>query len=208
MEITAEELSKLLDEQYKRGYETGKDQATCEYNGHAFVDLGLLSGTLWATCNVGATRPEEYGDYFAWGETKPKTEYVEENYAYADKPKPNVLPESEDAATANWGKGWRMPTNEDFEELINRCSWKYIKQNNVFGCLFTGPNGHSIFLPNAGTISEESGSDGSYWSSCCENEKEPDFLEFNDGGCMVRDYDYLGDDHCGQLVRPVCSIKK
>lgn len=207
MEITAEELNKLLDEQYKRGYEAATLQATGNFNGHAFVDLGLPSGTLWATCNVGATRPEEYGDYFAWGETEIKTKYTEENYAYTGKPKPNVLPESEDAATAKWGKGWRMPTFNDFEELVDHCSWKIIKQNNVSGCMFIGPSGKSIFLPDAGSLNEDGLSTSGYWSSSSQDGNEPWYLEIDEKSRMVRYYDYA-DYYCGQSVRPVCSIKK
>ncbi len=122
---------------------------------HDYVDLGLPSGLLWATCNVGANSPEEYGDYFAWGETEPKSSYSISNYSYSSNPK--VLPLSADAAHVNWGGDWRMPTKEEFEELIECCSWLWITQNEVNGHKVTGQNGNSIFLPDT---------DGDmYWSS-------------------------------------------
>jgi hypothetical protein len=92
-----------------------------EINGHEYVDLGLPSGTLWATCNVGANSPEEYGDFFAWGEVEPKEEYTNENYTYTETS--NVLPLSADAANANWGEAWRMPTRNEQDELRIYCSW-------------------------------------------------------------------------------------
>ncbi|MBQ0155830.1 MAG: hypothetical protein KBT22_04555 [Bacteroidales bacterium] len=99
---------------------------------HEYVDLGLPSGTLWATCNIGATKPEEFGDYFAWGETEPKENYNDETYKwvvesrvfyskYIEKTGPFVLLAEDDAVVANWGNGWRMPTNEEQRELVEEC---------------------------------------------------------------------------------------
>lgn len=119
---------------------------------HEYVDLGLPSGTLWATCNVGATKPEEFGDYFAWGETKPKKVYDINSYKWFDHSKElsslndcifnyeskTLLPE-DDAATANWGKEWRMPSSEEQRELIENCHvvWTYnYKNSNVPGVVF------------------------------------------------------------------------
>ena len=131
-----------------------------------YVDLGLPSGLLWATCNVGATTPEGYGDCFAWGETTPKNTYTEGNYTYSDNPA--TLPSDHDAATANWGSGWRMPTQAEFHELIDNTTNTWTTQNGVNGWLFTA-NGNSLFLPAAGYSVDgshsEYGFDGSYWSS-------------------------------------------
>ena len=150
-------------------------------NGHSWVDLGLPSGTKWATCNLGATSPEDYGDYFAWGETAPKEEYTEETYIYfngtvddnyqitkycnnADNgyngftDNLTTLEASDDAATVNWGSGWRMPTKEEMQELLDNCTI----HNDSDGCLFTGPNGNSIFLPAAGAYSYPYGDDNGY----------------------------------------------
>ena len=158
-------------------------------NGHAYVDLGL--SVKWATCNVGANNPEEYGDYFAWGETEPKSEYYwrtykwcKEAYVYLTKyctdsshgtvDNKTVLDLADDAANANWGGNWRMPTIEELQELVNNCTWIWTTQNGVNGCLVTSKkNGNSIFLPAAGfngfgysglgLYSEDS--NGYYWSS-------------------------------------------
>ena len=115
------------------------------YNGHDYIDLGLPSGTMWATCNVGAENPEGYGDYFAWGETQPKAVYTDSNYVYShggydDFTKYCTKPEfgyngftdnlktlqpSDDAATVNWGEGWRTPTMNEWIELVTKCSYNY-----------------------------------------------------------------------------------
>ena len=158
---------------------------------HEYVDLGLPSGTLWATCNIGATTPEGYGDYFAWGETKAKSVYNWEKYKYAkgyyneyplltkyctdDYYGENgfvdnltLLQPSDDAATANWGRDWRMPTLEEWKELRDNTTRIWTTQNGVYGKLFTGPNGNTLFLPAAKR--QEEGLDfnysfGCYWSS-------------------------------------------
>ena len=143
-----------------------------------YVDLGLPSGLLWATCNVGANAPEEYGDYFAWGETTPKDTYDWSTYQYGDgstftkytgsEGLTTLLPE-DDAATANWGSGWRMPTNEEWQELYNNTTMTWTQQNGVNGKLFTAVNGNSLFLPAAGGRWDDElddvGDYGNYWSS-------------------------------------------
>ena len=139
---------------------------------HEWVDLGLPSGTLWATCNVGANAPEEYGDYFAWGETAPKYYYSWSTYKwyksdanYSGFTKYCIyssncyngftdgkteLDPADDAATANWGSGARMPSMEQIDELVNNCTWQWTRRNGVNGRLVTGLNDNSIFLPAAG----------------------------------------------------------
>ncbi len=145
---------------------------------HEYVDLGLPSGLLWATCNVGANAPEEYGDYFAWGETQPKDVYNWDTYQYYDGGNLTkytgsdgltiLLPE-DDAATANWGNDWRMPTKEEWQELYQNTTHTWTMQNGVNGRLFTAPNGNSLFLPAAGSRGEGDlygvGSYGDLWSS-------------------------------------------
>ena len=127
-------------------------------NQHEYVDLGLPSGTLWAKCNVGAKTETEYGDYFAWGETKPKNEYSWENYKfgdennltkYNDEDKLTELELKDDAANVNMGSAWCIPTKEQFEELF-KLDKKFIKNyndTNVPGMLFTSENGNTLFLP-------------------------------------------------------------
>ena len=134
-----------------------------------FVDLGLPSGLLWATTNVGANNPEEYGSYFAWGETSPKSDYNWTTYKYANGSETTLtkycssyeygyvdyketLEEDDDAATANWGKPWRTPTLSETQELISYCSWSYTLKNGTYGYTATGPNGNSIFLPAGGVM--------------------------------------------------------
>lgn len=151
-----------------------------EEHPHA-VDLGL--SVKWASCNVGANSPEEYGDYFAWGEISPKSSYTWDNYqhwvlGYDDSGdwyvkyatlNSDISGTQYDAATANWGGSWRMPTKAEIEELLNECNWQWTTQDGVTGMRVTGPNGNSIFLPAAGARDGSSsnyvGSYGFYWSS-------------------------------------------
>ena len=139
-------------------------------NYHEYVDLGLPSGTLWATCNVGASSPEEHGDYFAWGETQPKEYYDWSTYQYCNggynrltkycfvseygfngfTDNLNTLLPEDDAATANWGNSWRMPTEEEWQELYQNTTNIWTTQNGINGMLFTASNGNSLFLPAAG----------------------------------------------------------
>lgn len=147
------------------------------------VDLGL--SVKWASCNVGAEFPEEYGDYFAWGETEEKDCYGWSTYkwcngssdtqtkyctnsSYGTVDGKNTLDPEDDAATANWGSPWRMPTRSEIEELIDNCTWSWTIQNGVNGYKVTGSNGNSIFLPAAGNRDGMEvyacGSFGCYWS--------------------------------------------
>ncbi len=173
-------------------------------NGYDWVDLGLPSGTKWATCNVGASTPEGYGDYYAWGETSPKSSYSSSNYSNSSQP--TILPSNKDAATANWGSGWRMPTQTEMDELLNNSTHVWTTQNGVNGCLFTGPNGNSIFLPAAGYRSGSlyyDGSRGEYWSSSLSSYRT-DYawrLYFASGYCNVNDY----PRYYGRSVRAVCQ---
>lgn len=147
---------------------------------HEYVDLGLPSGTLWATCNIGAEIPEDFGDYFAWGETDPNADGYKfrvegeasdsmSRYNRADNLR-KLLPE-DDAATVNWGKEWRMPTQEDFEELSANCEFKWITINGIIGAKLTAKNGNYIFFPPAGRGDDYGsgtvyvGTSGFYWSS-------------------------------------------
>lgn len=125
----------------------------CFSNGHEFVDLGLPSGLKWATCNVGAAKPDGYGEYYAWGELEPKDLYSGSTYLYNKVDLPDFSGDPQyDVARAKWGAAWRMPTRTEYEELMEYCTWEYTTLNNVGGCKVTGQNGNYIFLPGAGTI--------------------------------------------------------
>ena len=178
------------------------------------VDLGL--SVKWANCNVGAKSPEEYGDYFAWGETKTKSKYTKYNSVICDLSISELksrgiigsdgnLTVAYDAATANWGGGWRMPTLDEMKELCNNCSWSWTTQNGVNGYMITGPNGNSIFLPDAanrnGAGGYSRGSSVDYWSGTLYeyNSRYAYGLDFN-GGRWNWSYDSCYDGH---TVRPV-----
>ena len=138
------------------------------------VDLGL--SVKWACCNVGASVPEGYGGYYAWGETEEKIDYDWDTYKYYnnstggyDYTGSNISCTQYDVAHVKWGGSWRMPTLDEIKELVNKCTKKWTTLNGVNGRLFTGPNGNSIFLPAAGyrvgTDLYNRGSYGYYWSA-------------------------------------------
>lgn len=182
------------------------------YNGHEYVDLGLPSGTLWATCNVGADNPGDFGDYFAWGETQTKDHYHWDNYQYcmgSDTTQTKycnhasygyngytdnltVLQSGDDAAAAQWGSGWRMPTGEEWLELLNNTTNKTSVQNGHRGRLFTASNGKSLFLPHAGSWCAWAYVDNKYyWSSSLVSANPRKAWAFSD---------YYGDgDYCELL---------
>ena len=197
------------------------------YNGsHEYVDLGL--SVKWATCNVGATTPEGYGDYFAWGETTPKTTYDWSTYKYCNGTwntmtkyctdsyygtvdNKTTLELTDDAAHVNWGGSWRMPTKAEQDELIYNCTWTWTTQNRVNGYKVTSKkNGNSIFLPAAGyrnnSLLYDAGSRGFYWSSS---------LDTRGAYCAYFVYfEYFESDYVnwfssyryyGHSVRPVCE---
>ena len=200
----------------------GGKTATCAVtvkNAEA-VDLGLPSGLKWGSCNIGASSPEEYGDYYAWGETSTKSNYSWETYkwgSYNSLTKYNTsssygtvdnntkLDNSDDVARVKLGGKWRMPTDDEWTELRTKCTWTWTTQNGVYGRKVTGPNGNSIFLPAAGyrdgTSLDSAGSYGYYWSSSLYTVSPycAWFVYFYSGG-VGRYYSY----RClGQSVRPV-----
>ena len=194
-------------------------------NGHEYVDLDLPSGTLWAICNIGADAPEEYGYYFAWGETEPKEIYNWETYKYCNGGSTqltkycdssnygfngfvdnlyNLLPD-DDAATTNWGIGFYTPTFWQWSELVENTTRKWVIQNGVNGALFTGSNGQTLFLPAAGDRWEEDlfieGSVCRFWTKD----------RYMDPSCAWDSYiDEVGGSNsglyrsCGLTIRAVC----
>ncbi len=117
----------------------------CEYYA---VDLGLPSGVKWANCNLGATFPEAYGNYYVWGEVDARKSNTTSSSNLYTKFYEYVSSNYKDAAKYNWGETWSVPSKENAEELINKCTWELVTQNAVEGYKVTGPNGNSIFLPN------------------------------------------------------------
>lgn len=197
-----------------------------EYGAHYYVDLGLPSGTKWATMNVGASSPSDYGDYFAWGETSPKSNYDWSNLKYCldnsgdkfskyvtDSRYGNVdgkkeLDLSDDAAYVNWGEGWCMPSEAQQDELREKCTWTWTSMGGHDGYKVVGPNGNSLFLPAAGYRNGSSsygvGSSGDYWSRSLYlgGQWSAYYLDFNSG-----DVDWLfGYRSFGRSVRPVLGF--
>ena len=132
--------------------EDGVSSATGTIAGHEYVDLGL--SVKWARCNIGADSPEDYGDYYAWGETSTKSTYTEENSKAlgTDLGSDICGNASYDAARANWGESWCLPTDLDIRELISECKGEWTTMNGKSGYKFTSKvNGKSIFLPAAGS---------------------------------------------------------
>ena len=203
--------------------------------GHEYVDLGLPSGTLWATCNVGAVKPEDCGDYYSWGETWKKSTYNKDNYRYikggnnhkltkycTDKKYGyrgftdfvTTLEACDDAATTKWGEGWHTPTINQWEELISNCFWTWTSD-----CIkIVGSNGNSILLPVAGSRIDGDlncvGSMGDYWSSSL-------YEELPDRACSLTVYElYFPEGKAkryernrayrfvGFPIRPVCSFQE
>ena len=196
-------------------------------DGHEYVDLGLPSGTLWATCNVGASKPEEYGNYYAWGEIETKKSYDFDNYKWGDGSgkvtkyceysfcgtvdnRTELLPE-DDAATANWGSSWRMPSSDQINELCNPSytTTEWTALNGVNGLKITSKkNGKSLFLPAAGEcglVLGYVGAHGYYWSRSL----------FPEGSCWAYNLNFYtnvvdcsGDDRMyGRSVRPILLQK-
>lgn len=172
------------------GLECAAQTISGQAGGHDYVDLGLKSGTKWATCNVGAAKPAEYGNYYAWGETLPKDKYTWESYvwsknsyntltkycaekSYGKEDTLRILVKSDDAAIANWGSAWRMPTRAEEQELFEGCDWIAVDDfegSGVAGRVGRSKfNGNTIFLPASGFYDGDKlydvGESAGYWSS-------------------------------------------
>ena len=207
----------------------GEKKATCtvtvnEKSSYTYVDLGLPSGLKWATSNIGASSPEEYGDYFAWGETETKTDYswmtykwcngsdynlTKYNYnnSFGTVDNKNTLEESDDIAHVQLSGKWHIPTEEEWTELLTTCTHTWVRQNGVDGTLVTGKNGKTIFLPAAGgkdgTSLDGAGSYGGYWSSSLN-------MDYYSGGALSVAFSSSGVSrggyylrYSGRTVRPV-----
>ena len=169
------------------------------------VDLGLPSGLKWASCNIGASSPEECGNYFAWGEIDPKSNYSDFNSITRQKKMKQINGDANyDVATAKLGKSWHVPTLADFEELIKNCTWEWTTVNGVNGYKVTGPNGNSIFLPSTGyrdgAVCNNDGKMGEYWSSTPHKDTEYSYYLCYSGDSY---YTFWNCRYVGRCVRPV-----
>lgn len=188
---------------------------------HEYVDLGL--SVKWATCNVGANAPKEYGNYYAWGETQSKTNYTMVNYKFTNSEGTKVtkyctdsifgkvdfnteLETEDDAATVNWGGSWRIPTSEEWEELIKSCTWTWTQLDSINGYVVKAVNGNSIFLPAAGYYYGEKcnrvGMNGYYWSSTLDADEPLNAWRIYFGEEFIGQKCYISRYH-GRSVRPV-----
>ncbi len=176
-------------------------------NGYDYVDLGLTSGALWATCNLGADKPEEYGDYFAWGELKHKYRYEMNNYVGNASGKYdvyNILELEDDVVYKKMGGAWHIPSPAEINELKDECEWTWTSINNVNGYEVKGPNGNTIFLPAAGVFYEtldNVGKGGIYRANAKIGKTT--FNLYLDEEYGVRAY-YENEAHPGHSIRPVC----
>ncbi len=224
-EINSNQIVFQITAMSNSGSSSSKTSNNSVHNGHEYVDLGLPSGLLWATCNIGATNPGDYGNYYAWGETVKKTHYSWSTYKYgSDRDALNryntrtnygtvdnktVLDPEDDVAHVKWGGAWRMPTDAEMTELREYCKWKWTTINGKKGYkVVSKVNNKWIFLPAAGYRSDSrfrnDGSYGYYWRSSLLSDSPNDawYLLFNSSG-FIRD-DYYGDRCYGMSVRAVC----
>lgn len=209
------------------------EQLTALVPAHAYVDLGLTSRTKWATTNIGADSPEEYGDYFSWGETQGydggKTTFFWDNYKHSEGSKETLtkycynsdcgyngftdklkeLEPEDDAAYVNWGSNWRMPTSAQWEELHDECTWTWIEEGRKVGFeVSSKKNGNSIFLPAAGYRTESAlytdGTNGCYWSCSLYDNGVWPYYAIGIGLKGSLGVDFSGfSRHYGFSVRPV-----
>ncbi len=185
---------------------TDKAAVVKEVLGHAFVDLGLPSGLKWATCNVGANSPSEYGNYYAWIEINTKESYAEDNcVTYSEQVGELSGNPKYDVARAKWGGNWRMPTKTEMHELLNSCTWIWVSQGGKNGYKVVGPNGNSIFLPatgyRIGTSLLDAEKSGYLWTSTPDKSevKFASSLYINNATHSLG----LSDRSVGFAVRPV-----
>ncbi|MCD8290459.1 MAG: hypothetical protein LUC91_03040 [Prevotella sp.] len=182
------------------------DNASGSVNNHDYVDLGL--SVKWATCNVGAETPSQYGDYYAWGKSETSTKYTKATCYTFGRSINDIAGDAErDAAQVNWGGSWRMPTKEECEELISKCKGEWTTIGSHDGYMVTGKNGKKIFLPAAGSRTNSdyyaTSEMGYYWSST------PDTEDTRRAFALTFDTkDFLKSwplRYCGQTIRAVCT---
>ncbi|MCQ2208345.1 MAG: hypothetical protein MJZ02_09030 [Paludibacteraceae bacterium] len=208
------------------GLNSSAQTVSGQVGNHNYVDLGLPSGTKWATCNIGGSKPTDDGDYFAWAETEPKKNYTWYTYKWCKGTKASktkyitmgfntevdhklTLDETDDAATVNWGKEWRTPTVKEADELLQGCNWTWdadYKGSGLSGRIGTSKtNGNVIFIPASGYRDSTDAigvSDiGCYWSSSLDEDdtNAAHYLDFN-----IDDIDWFSSNRStGRSVRAV-----
>lgn len=183
-----------------------------------YVDLGL--SVKWATRNIGAKDMEEYGKLYAWGETNDKDSYTWNNYiiaenkcgtssdpltSYISSTSKSIASTKYDVANCTLGEKWRMPTKEEFEELVDKCTFYWTTDNMVNGCIVVGPNGNKLFLPAAGAMidkdNETKSFRGSYWMATSYDKKSAYYLRIGDGIHDIYNY----SRYSGRSIRAVCK---
>lgn len=205
---------------FAAGCRPDNNEGINEFNGHGYLDLGLPSGTLWATCNVGSSIADNRGDYFAWAETEPKELYSWATYKYCNgfchlltkycyqssygndgftDNLTELLPE-DDVATVKWGDGWSVPTKAQWEELFQNTTRTWMTQNGIEGCLFSADNGYGVFLPAAGVWYEDNPHDfgvfGDYWVKSLVTDDLQPFLDGETGETREAWYVFFNADTC------------
>lgn len=167
-------------------YITDEAEPTVDYS--VAVDLGLPSGTLWASYNIGATQPEEYGGFYAWGETIEKEEYNWDNYDWQNLTE-DIIGTSHDVATTKWGGRWHMPSYDQAHELLEYCTWGIETINDVTCASLTGPNGNVVYFPITGYKYtkwwDDEGTVGCYWTGTVQSN--------NSSGVLAWDYGFEND---------------
>lgn len=193
--LTVDDITLLVDAVLRASSEAGSND---------YVDLGLTSGTLWATCNLGATNPTDYGNYYAWGEIKTKKTFTIANYVAPSLEAADELPVSADAAYLASAGNWRIPSSKQMDELIRECSWTWTKEGPTKGYKVEGPNKKSIFLPAAGQheySAMDQGITGYYWTrtiSPNDEDSAPSLSIHSNGHKLSQKY-----NHIGLSIRPV-----
>jgi len=198
--------------------------SSCPDSNHPhLIDLGLPSGTRWACCNVDAKSPEDFGGYYAWGETEEKNVYSAATYTFSPA-NGNQLTAEEDVAYIKWGSQWCMPRLNEIDELLTKCQWSWEKVNDVIGAVVTGPSGESIFLPASGFKDENDnwsnttkGAYGSYWGSTLGSSSDygielifgvVDYLGNHPNCDFYWMFGPTGVRRAGRSVRPIYAEKK
>lgn len=225
------DLETMSSDDVRNKFVSNPKSVTGSKTGHQWVDLGLPSGLKWATCNIGATMPEECGDYFSWGEIKPKETYDITNYkhgswrnrnfddtfygyryvtkrGYGRVDSKRTLSIADNGATENWGGKWRMPSPVEFKELIDNCDWQWVRCSEFAGSVFTSNiNGAAVFFPAAGfrarSAHRRTGVCGLYWSSEVVANMPKCAICF-DLDASERTLGVMGR-HMGLPIRPVCK---